>query len=52
LHRAAVPAWLLTTVDQYLPNSNRVEVLTDGDSVVINVVTRPAVGGDAEVRFF
>lgn len=35
----------VATVDAQLPNSNRVEVLTDGDSVVINVITKPAVGG-------
>ncbi|MFZ7096404.1 hypothetical protein ACOPJQ_09155 [Luteimonas dalianensis] len=35
----------VTSVDDYLPSSNRVEVLTDGDSVVINVVTKPSVGG-------
>ncbi|MFZ7097240.1 hypothetical protein ACOPJQ_09135 [Luteimonas dalianensis] len=35
----------VTSVDDQLPSSNRVEVLTDGDSVVINVVTKPSVGG-------
>ncbi len=34
----------VTAVDQYLDRSDRVEVLTDGDAVVINVVTKPAVG--------
>jgi hypothetical protein len=28
--------------DDHLPSSDRVEVLTDGDSVIINVVTKPA----------
>ena len=35
----------VAAVDGHLPSSNRVEVLTDGDSVVINVITKPAVGG-------
>jgi hypothetical protein len=34
----------VTSLDDHLPSSDRVEVLTDGDSVVINVVTKPSMG--------